>query len=111
MNASLRAALSVAKKAALTDNVIEWGGKPAQSIKTGFYKAAADAGLKGISPHTLRHTAAVHLAAAGVPMSKIAQYLGHSNTSVTERVYARFAPDHMRAEAEILDFDKVRKVQ
>lgn len=104
MNAGVRAALDVAKKAAMTDYVIEWAGEQVKSIKTGFNAAVADAGLENVSPHVLRHTAAVHLAVAGTPMSRIAQYLGHSSTAVTERVYARFAPDHLRAEADVLDF-------
>lgn len=111
MNASLRAALQTAKDGALTPFVIEWAGEPVKSIKTGFNSAVALAGLEGVTPHTLRHTAAVHLAAAGVPMSRISQYLGHSNTSVTERVYARFAPEHMQEEAAILDFVTVREVR
>jgi integrase len=119
MNDGLRAALSVAEKVRQTDHVIEWAGEPVKSIKTGFRNAAIAAGFgeklpsgkmrATISPHTLRHTAAVHLVAAGVPMQKVAQYLGHSNTSVTERVYGRYAPDHMREEAAILDFTKVAK--
>lgn len=104
MNDGLRAALLTAKAAALTDHVVEWAGKPVASIKTGFKKACTGAKLNGVTPHTLRHTAAVHLVAAGVPMHKVSQYLGHSNTSVTERVYGRFAPDHLREEAAILDF-------
>jgi integrase len=88
--------------------VVEWAGERIASIKTGFNAAVKAAGLEKVSPHVLRHTAAVHLAAAGTPMSKISQYLGHSNTQVTERVYARFAPDHMQNEADILDFTKVR---
>lgn len=110
MNAGLRAALQTAKVAAESDYVVEWAGEPIQGIKTGFNAATAAAGLKGVSPHVLRHTAAVHLVAAGVSMNKVSQYLGHSSTSVTERVYARFAPDHMREEAAILDFTKVRSV-
>jgi integrase len=39
-------------------------------------------------------------------MQKVAQYLGHSSTSVTERVYGRFAPDHLQDEAKILDFTR-----
>ena len=74
--------------------------------KTPFTAAAKAAGVKGVTPHVLRHTAAVHLVAGGVPMQKVSQYLGHSSISVTERVYGRFAPDHLRAEAEILDFTK-----
>jgi len=104
MNDGLRAALSAAREVAMTDHVVEWGGQPVKSIKTGFRSACKLAGLTGVTPHTLRHTAAVHLAAAGTPMSKISQYLGHSSTAITEKVYARFAPDHLREEAAILDF-------
>jgi integrase len=106
MNDGLRAMLQTARAAALTDYVVEWAGnkEPLGSIKTGFNKAVKDAGLEAVTPHVLRHTAAVHLAAAGRPMSKISQYLGHSSTAVTERVYARFAPGHLREEAAVLDF-------
>lgn len=111
MNAGLRAALVQAKEAAISDYVIEWAGEPVASIDTGFGNAVKAAKLKGVTPHVLRHTAAVTLAAAGVSMSRISQYLGHSSTSVTERVYARFAPDHLREEAELLDFTSPREVQ
>ena len=111
INAGLRAALMTAKAAALTDHVIEWSGRPVANIKTGFYAAAETAGLKGISPHVIRHTAAVHLVEGGVPMSEVAQYLGHSSTFVTERVYGRFSPSHLRKAAEILDFTTVKQVQ
>lgn len=111
MNDGLRAALITARDAALTDHVVEWAGAPVASIKTGFNAAVAAAGLADVSPHVLRHTAAVHLAVAGVAMDRISQYLGHSSTAVTTRVYARFAPDHLREEAAILDFTRVREVQ
>jgi len=104
MNDSLRAALSQAKAAALSDYVIEWAGAPVERIKTGFYSAVRKSGLKGVSPHVLRHTAGVWMAAKGVPMAKISQYMGHSSVAVTERVYARFAPDHLRDAAEALNF-------
>jgi len=112
MNDGLRAMLQTAKSAALTDYVVEYGGneKPLGSIKTGFKKAVRDAGLEGVTPHVLRHTAAVHLAAAGRPMARISQYLGHSSVHVTEKVYARFAPDHLREEAAVLDFSPRAKV-
>lgn len=106
MNDGLRAALSSAEGAAMTDYVIEWAGEPIKRLRTGFNAAAKAAGVKAVTPHVLRHTAAVHLVAGGTPMQKVSQYLGHSSISVTERVYARFAPDHLKAEAEILDFTK-----
>lgn len=111
INAGLRAALQAARLGALSDFVVEWNGVQVANIKTGFYKAARAAGLPDISPHVLRHTAAVHLAVAGVPMERISQYLGHTDVGVTQRVYARFAPDHLREEAAILDFTTIRQVQ
>jgi integrase len=72
--------------------------------------AVAAAKLEGVSQHVLRHSAAVHMAEAGVPMSEIAQFLGHSSTSVTERVYARYSPDHLRRAAAVVDFARVRAV-
>lgn len=110
MNDGLRAALSVARTAALSEYVVEWAGQQVASIKTGFKAAAKAAKLEDVTPHTLRHTAAVHMAAAGRPMSKISQYLGHSSIHVTEKVYARYAPEHLREEADILDFTTRAKV-
>ena len=104
MNAGLRTELVKAKRAAVTDHVIEWAGEPVKSIKTGFNAAVKASKLKDVTPHALRHTAAVHLAAAGRDMERISQYLGHSSTAVTQRVYARFAPDHLREESAVLDF-------
>lgn len=104
MNALARKALLEARRAALTDHVIEWNGRPVRSITKGFAAAVRASGLEGVSPHVLRHTAGVHMAVAGVPMSKISQFMGHSNVAVTERVYARFAPGHMAEAAAALDF-------
>ena len=111
INGMARAALSVAMEAATTDYVIEWAGGPVKSIRKGFTNAVARAGLEDVTIHTLRHTAAVHMVSAGIPMAKVSQYLGHSNTAITERVYGRFAPDHLRDAAEVLDFTSLRKVQ
>lgn len=111
MNAMLRAALTSAKEAGLSDYVVEWGGGKVASIRKGFMAAAGRAKLPDVSPHVLRHTAAVHMVAGGIPIWKVSQYLGHSNTAITERVYARFAPEHMADAAEILNFYTVRKVQ
>ena len=68
----------------------------------GVGAAARRAGVK-CSPHVLRHTAAVWMAEDGVPMEQVAQYLGHNDSRTTERVYARFSPDFLRADARSLD--------
>ena len=89
-------------RAAVTDYVVEWGGRRLRSIRKGFAQACKRAQLRGVTPHVLRHTAAVWQAEAGVPMSEIAAYLGHSDTRITERVYARFSPDHLRRAASAI---------
>jgi site-specific recombinase XerD len=40
---------------------------------------------KRISPHTLRHTTAMHLLQSGVPFNVIALWLGHESTTTTHR--------------------------
>ena len=111
INATLKAALSAAKEAALSDYVIEWAGEPVRSIRKGFDRAVTNAKLADVSPHVLRHTAAVHMVQGGVPIHVISQYLGHSNTSVTERVYSRFSPQYLMTAASTLDFGKLKSVK
>lgn len=108
MTRTIRAALQEAKKASLTNHVIEWAGRPLTSIRRGFNKAVSDAGLEGVTPHVLRHTAAVHMAKRGVSMAMIAQFLGHSDDRITQRVYAKFAPEHFAPAADALD-DMMRR--
>ncbi|WP_254701745.1 site-specific integrase [Roseovarius sp. THAF27] len=104
MTESLRVALLEARNAALSDYVVEWAGGPVKSIKKSFKVAAGDAGLSEVSPHVLRHTAAVHMAEAGIPMDEIAQYLGHSDSRITASTYARYSPEHLRKAASALEF-------
>ena len=106
INNAAMAVLQELRKGALTANVIEWRGAPVLSIKTGFYAAAKAADLPGVSPHVLRHTAAVWMAESGVDMEEIAQYLGHEDSRITRRVYARFSPAHLAKAAEALEFGR-----
>lgn len=111
INDTLMAALSHAATGAVSDYVIEWAGKPVKSIRRGFNKAVENAGLADVTPHVCRHTAAVRMAAAGHPMQKIAQFLGHSSTNQTEKVYARYAPDHLMDAASALEIRNLRIVR
>jgi integrase len=54
-----------------------------------------DTGLD-ITPHILRHTVATQLAQKNVPIPQIARILGHSDSRITERVYAKFSPEFCR---------------
>lgn len=103
MNKPLRAALEEARRIAMTEFVVEYAGRQVSTIKRGFAKAVADAGLEDVTPHVLRHTAASRMAEAGVPMTQIAAVLGHSDSRTTERIYARFAPGFLLSAVEALD--------
>ena len=111
MNGMTRAALQTAYEAALSDYVVEYGGERVKSIRNGFSAACKRAGLDGVNIHTLRHSSAVHMVSAGISMEKVSQYLGHSNTQITSRVYARFAPSHMADAAEVLNFTAIRSAK
>jgi integrase len=103
MNQRAGAALLWAYWMRLTDHVIEYGGNPVASVKKAIRMAAARSGIP-CSPHVFRHTAAVRMAEADVPMTKIAQYLGHTSVKVTEATYARFSPSYMRDASAALDW-------
>lgn len=71
--------------------VIRAGLAPKQGRGTGEqYKAT------GVSPHTLRHTAATHMARRGVPLFDIAGILGNT-LAMVEKVYAKHCPGRLRA--------------
>lgn len=95
-------ALRQAQELAQTPNVIEYAGEPIKAVKRGFARACKRAGLVGVTPHVLRHTAATWMAEAGVPMSEIAQFLGHKDSRITERVYAKFSPSYLSRAASAL---------
>lgn len=105
INRTARKALEEAHRGALTDFVIEWGGQRVGSVKKGLKSAGARCGLPWVTAHVFRHSAATWMAEAGRPMSEIAQFLGHSNSTLTERVYARFSPDYLRKSADALELD------
>ena len=56
------------------------------------------------SPQVFRHTAGVWMAQSDVPKQKIAQFLGHTSTRVTERTYARYSLSFTRDAAAALDW-------
>ena len=60
------------------------------------YQAAVEygtiAGGKRVFPHILRHSAARHWIAAGVPINHIQRWLGHANLATT-MIYLELVPD------------------
>ena len=74
---------------------VEFNGKPVTSVKTAFKSAVRLAGLgPGISPHTLRHTAATWLMQKGADPWQAAGYLGMS-LEVLLNTYGHHHPDYL----------------
>src|SRR5690606_5327457 len=71
------------------------------AIYTTLKAAAERAGLDGVHPHVLRHTAATHMARRAVPLWVIANLLGNSLAQV-EKVYAKWQPDFGRQAVETI---------
>nr|WP_319949357.1 site-specific integrase [uncultured Shimia sp.] len=104
MNSTAFEVLSRWKPMCDSNYVVEYRGGSIGTIRSAFESAVKRAELKDVSPHTIRHTAAVHMVAAGCSLQRVSQYLGHSSIQVTEKHYARFAPKHLLKEAEAVDF-------
>ena len=109
MNAATRSALSASHEAALSDHVIEYAGGRVASIKTGFTAAVRRSGIGKVTIHEMRHTAAVTMLEAGIPIAMVGQILGHSNLAVTYRIYGRYDPKHMQGAVDALNFTGLRK--
>ena len=104
MNQTARRALEQALEGSTNDYVVSWGGGKLNSIKKAMKGAGERAGLPWVTAHVFRHSAATWMAEEGVPMAEIAQFLGHADSRLTERIYARFSPKFLGKAAAALDF-------
>ncbi|QDQ98115.1 site-specific integrase [Tomitella fengzijianii] len=71
--------------------------------RTWFDAAAEEAGVKGISPHDLRHAAASLAVSAGASIKGVQAMLGHSTAALTLDVYADLFEDDLDGVAQRLD--------
>jgi integrase len=79
--------------------VLHINGERIKDIKKGFAAACERAGLKGASPHTLRHTAATWLMQSGTDVWQASGFLS-MNMETLQRVYGHHHPDYQREAAE-----------
>jgi integrase len=99
LNRPLRAALAalLAQERAGEWVFVTREGSPFRSIRTAFQTACRRAGLKGVTPHVLRHTFASRLVMARVDLRTVQELGGWSTLDLVQR-YAHLSPAH-KAEA------------
>jgi integrase len=83
-----------------------WRGKPLRNLnfrRDVFDLAAEDAGLAGLTPHELRHTAASLAVSAGANVKAVQRMLGHASAAMTLDVYSGLFDDDLDGVAERLN--------
>jgi integrase len=68
-----------------------------------FDRAVRSAGLDGITPHALRHTAASLAIAAGADVKVVQQMLGHASATMTLDLYGHLYGDRLDEVADQMD--------
>jgi integrase len=91
-----------------TDDLVftTWRGKPLRNLnfrRDVFDKAASDAGLSGLTPHELRHTAASLAVSANANVKAVQKMLGHASAAMTLDVYSGLFDDDLDGVAARLD--------
>jgi integrase len=64
-------------------------------VHYGVKRIFEDLGIETASPHTFRHTFATHRITEGVPIDKVAMFLGDEENTVRKN-YAHLQPDYLR---------------
>ncbi|HEY6520957.1 MAG TPA: site-specific integrase, partial [Roseiarcus sp.] len=82
-------------------SVVEFNGKPVKSIRKAFGRAAADAGLTGVTPHVLRHTAASWAMQAEADPYATADFLGMTMETL-QRTYGHLHPASHKGVADAI---------
>ena len=76
--------------------VISNNGRRVRDMRKAWDNILRDCDLQGVTPHVLRHSVATNLVRDGVPIIEVAKLLGHKDSRITEKVYAKFSPDYLK---------------
>jgi integrase len=83
-------------------HVVMFRGKRVGSIKTGITQAAKRAGLEGISPHVLKHTAITWLVMKGLDVEDAAEFFDTSPATIRKH-YWHHSPNHQKRAQDVME--------
>lgn len=100
LNRLLREALAAAMAASQGEYLfVKPDGTPYRKVRDAFKRACRRAGLKDVTPHTLRHTFASRLVMAGVDLRTVQELGGWAKLDMVQR-YAHLSPSHKQQAVE-----------
>jgi len=73
-----------------------------EGLKSGFARARVAAGMPDVNFHDLRRSCGTLLIQRGVELHVVSKLLGHTSTTVTERVYAHLGAKQLRTGLNVL---------
>lgn len=83
-------------------HVVMFGGKPVASVKTGIRRAAERAGLEGVTPHVLKHTAITWAIKDGLHVEDAAECFDTTPETIRKH-YWHHSPHHQERALEIIE--------
>lgn len=83
-------------------HVVMWRGQPCGTIKATFDAACRRAGLEGVTPHTLKHTAVTWAFQKGMTLEDAADFFATSAATL-ERVYRQHSPHYQNRAIAAMD--------
>src|SRR5262245_31676048 len=98
-------ALTISKRWATCQHVIEYPGRPVKDIHQALKRAMGRAGVTGkfFGSHAVRHSVATLIADAGVDLRRIQKLLGHEDISTTDRIYAGHSRGYLSGAIGMID--------